>query len=605
MVRAWVPRILKHRISGLLVIGLMLSLTFLTYIGFHPVRGSGPPNQGVAIWTRTEKPSRIGFEAVNGVAVDGAGIYLIGLDVFPGNAEWRIEKRSPGDGSVMWTQVENPSTGPDVPYAIAVDGTGIYIAGYDAIPGDIEWKVEKRSLTTGALIWTQTENPSTGYDIAKAVAVDASGLYVAGYDQFPGDFEWHIEKRSLTTGALMTTFGTAGVIQENPSPRNESPTSVAVDATGLYVSGNDQIPSNYELRIEKRSPTTGAFVTAFGIGGVVTENLSSGDDGASAVAVDGTGVYVVGFDQFPGPNDYEWFIEKHNLSDGSLISSFGSSGVVQENLSSGDDEALSVAVDGTGIYVGGYQTLVAGDDEWRVEKRALGDGVLIWSQTENPSVKYDEAEGIAVDGTGVYVVGYDESLGISNDQWRIEKRNPVLPGLWVVGVPLVQGWNLISLPVVPISTKPSVALATIFPNATVSIIWSFTGSPMPGWKFFNPKLTTGNTLTAIADGMGLWVQMTLPATLYVEGYVIPPAGSPSQYSLVAGWNLVGFKPQPDPTMSETVSTYLAGISGDYNTNNVWLYDNPTGTWIRTTGSTFIPVGEALWVHMTSPASLRP
>ncbi|MGA8905543.1 MAG: hypothetical protein WB661_11120, partial [Candidatus Bathyarchaeia archaeon] len=70
------------------------------------------------------------------------------------------------------------------------------------------------------------------------------------------------------------------------------------------------------------------------------------------------------------------------------------------------------------------------------------------------------------------------------------------------------------------------------------------------------------------------------------------------------WNLIGFKPQP-MVVSETVGTYLSSIIGDYNVNSVWLYDNPTGSWIRATGSTPIPVGEALWVYMTTPATLRP
>ncbi len=235
----------------------------------------------------------------------------------------------------------------------------------------------------------------------------------------------------------------------------------------------------------------------------------------------------------------------------------------------------------------------------------LSDGSVIWSQTEKHSTSdWEDANGVAVDGSGLYVVGDDNIPG--NHEWRIEKRNPVLPGLWVLGIPLVQGWNLISLPVVPVSSAPKVALATVMAAGNVTVVWSYTGTPTPTWKSFNPALTSGNTLTAVTDGMGLWVLMKAAGTLYAEGYVIPPAGSPSQYPLVAGWNLVGFKPIPDPSAPETVGTYLTSLpGGSFDANNVWLYDNPTGVWTRTNSGTSITPGQALWILMLAPAKLAP
>ena len=600
---------MRHRISGLLVIGLMLSLTFLTYTGFHPVRGSGPPNPGVVIWTRTETPPGSGHVAASGVAVDGTGVYVVGFDRTPGNDEWRIEKRSLGDGSVIWTQTEKPSAGQNQARYIAIDATGVYVAGVDNVPGNDEWRIEKRSLTTGAVIWTQTSNPSTGSDDPKGIAVDATGVYVVGRDvatSFP-DWEWRIEKRSLTTGALVTTFGTAGVVQENPStPTTDYADGVAIDASGLYVVGIDDITGSYEWRIEKRNLATGLLITTFGTGGIIREAISSGDDLAYAVAVDGSGMYIAGIDENTSGNYDEWRVEKLALNDGSRVSAFGSSGVVVEHVSSGHDDAYVVCVDGTGVYIAGNDQAASGDKaEWRIEKRNLGDGSPIWSQTEHPSAGDDYSlDGIAVDATGLYVVGADQAPG--DWEWRVEKRNAVLPGLWVVGISLVQGWNLISLPVVPVSSAPKVALATVMTAGNVTIVWSYTGTPSPTWKSFNPALTSGNTLTAITDGMGLWVLMKAPSTLYAEGYVIPPAGSPSQYPLVAGWNLVSFKPIPDPSAPETVGTYLTSIPlSSYQQNSVFIYDNAAGTWTRADSGTVINPGQAFWILMLTPAKLAP
>ncbi len=588
-----------------------MSLTFLTYTGLHPVRGSSPPNQGVAIWTRTETPPGSGYVSASGVAVDGTGVYVVGYDRAPGNDEWRIEKRSLGDGSVIWAQTENPIADQNRARCIAIDASGIYVAGSEALPGpDLEWRIEKRSLTSGAVIWTQTSNPSAGPDYANGIAVDATGVYVAGLDAPDGsDWEWRIEKRSLTTGALVATFGTAGVVQENPSTStSDQAEDVAVDASGLYVIGVDDITGSYEWRIEKRSLTTGALITTFGTGGIVREDPSSSDDFALSIAVDGSGMYVVGFDENTLGNNDEWRVEKRALSDGSLVSAFGSSGVVVEHVSSGDDDAYVVCVDGTGVYIAGDDEAASGGkSEWRIEKHDLTDGSLIWSQTEHPSGAASDDYGlgdIVVDSTGLYVVGYDRAPG--HYEWRIEKRNAVLPGLWVVGISLVQGWNLISLPVVPVSSAPKVALATVMAAGNVTILWAYTGTPSPTWKSFNPALSSGNTLTAVTDGMGLWVLMKAAGTVYVEGYVIPPAGSPSQYSLVAGWNLVGFKPAPDPSASETFGQYLTSIpSSSYQQNSVFIYDNAGGTWTRADSGTTINPGQAFWILMLTPAKLAP
>lgn len=50
-----------------------------------------------------------------------------------------------------------------------------------------------------------------------------------------------------------------------------------------------------------------------------------------------------------------------------------------------------------------------------------------------------------------------------------------------------------------------------------------------------------------------------------------------------------------PTVqNETVGVYLSSINGNYDSNNVWIYDNTNATWIRASGSTQIQPGEALW-----------
>src|SRR5208337_3329505 len=93
----------------------------------------------------------------------------------------------------------HPGTGFNDPSGIVVDASGIYVVGYDSALGGSaqEWRIEKRNRLTGSLTWTITANPST-FAVSASIAVDSSGVYVAG-PFFPqgGTGSGRIEKRSL------------------------------------------------------------------------------------------------------------------------------------------------------------------------------------------------------------------------------------------------------------------------------------------------------------------------------------------------------------------------------------------------------------------------
>jgi outer membrane protein assembly factor BamB len=176
----------------------------------------------------------------------------------------------------------------------------------------------------------------------------------------------------------------------------------------------------------------------------------------------------------------------------------------------------------------------------------------------------------------------------------------------VYQIPLVEGWNLISIPIVPANTAIGTVLGSQIAGGNLTVIWSYQGGV---WKSatLNPIAhTLSGPLTTIQDGVGYWVFMNRADKLFVVGNVFAPLpATPPSYTLSAGWNLVGFKPQPT-VQNETVGQYLTSISGSYDQNNVWIYDNTSGVWIRGTSTTLTP-GEAMWIYVTSPsgATLTP
>jgi|GEM_PF-655773 sugar lactone lactonase YvrE len=166
------------------------------------------------------------------------------------------------------------------------------------------------------------------------------------------------------------------------------------------------------------------------------------------------------------------------------------------------------------------------------------------------------------------------------------------------------GWNLVSLPIAPAQTSIDKLLNPLIQLHELKIVWCYSPTPSPAWSFFTPP--SSGALKTMVDGKGYWVYVNDAVNMTVVGYVIPPASTPPSYSLAAGWNLAGFKPEPT-IQNETIGQYLMSISGSYDQNNVWIYDNAGGAWIRATSSTWVVPGQAMWILVTSPsgATLRP
>ncbi len=384
----------------------------------------------------TSDPS-VSDEAPFDVVVASSAVYVVGSDDSVGpqwRIEKRsllTGALSPsfGAGGVV---TSNPSGGYDVAIAAVSDGTSLYVVGYDMVPSflDYEWRIEKRLLSTGELVadfgtnGAVMVNPCASTDIPSAVVDDGTSLYVVGYDYATGGWRWRIEKRSMTTGALVAGFGTDGVVVTANGGR---PTAAVVQGTSLFVVGLMPALLGDQWRIEKRSLDTGALVTDFGVSGVVSTAPAT-DGHPAAVATDGSSLYVAGYGRENASLDWWWIVEKRDASTGALVTAFGTDGVVSSNPGPGDDEVRAMVLDGSSLYLAGNDQGASGyGSEWRIEKRSLDTGGLVGDfgnggvVTSDPSSSSGEtATAIASDGTAVYAVGIDNSPG--NSRWRIEKR---------------------------------------------------------------------------------------------------------------------------------------------------------------------------------------
>ena len=394
-----------------------------------------------------------GSDAAYAAVNDTSFLYTTGYSGANGN-DWRIEKRNLTDGALVGgfgtsgAIDVNVSASDDRAWGIDQDASYLYVAGQDAsVSGtDTQWRIEKRDKTTGALVsgfgtgGVVQNNPTNGIDTPKEIKVDDTYMYIAGFDN-TGLGAWRIEKRDKTTGALVSGFGTGGAVVLDYEPaENDEIAAMVIDTNNIYVGGFDYSSGttlNSQSRIEKRDKTTGALVSGFGNAGAVVENPYTGNSNSTVddavvhkgLLISGTSLYTAASQGVTFNTDFQWRITKRDLTTGALDTNFGTNGVINVNPSSAIDNPTSIRTDGTALFIGGFdRSQDSGQSQWRIERRDMttgaelnftssGSGVYV----SNPSTGHDELRDLVVTGNNIYGVGYDLVPG--NYQMHIKKMS--------------------------------------------------------------------------------------------------------------------------------------------------------------------------------------
>ncbi len=288
-----------------------------------------------------------------------------------------------GDGNLYI----NPSSGEDQMFTIAIDNDYIYVGGDDSINGtsNTQWRLEKRKKSDGSLVTTfngdgiYQNNPSSGNETIYTMATDNDYIYTAGCSRATdGSSQWRIEKINKTTGLLESSFGTNGVVIENYGNNEDRIYGITLDNNYIYLAGEIGWNNWTALawRIEKRTITTGALASTFGINGIIDEYTSAYLDSPNYMIQSNSYLYIVGYDSITA-GDRQWRIEKRNISNGMFDSGFGVNGIIQENFSTDQDCCEKICVDNDFIYSGGWErSKGGGNEQWRIEKRHIINGGL-------------------------------------------------------------------------------------------------------------------------------------------------------------------------------------------------------------------------------------
>lgn len=240
------------------------------------------------------------------ITLDSSGIYMSGntsgaLDgnTLTGEHDIFVTKYS-YVGTKQWSRQYGASGASTNAYASAVDAGGVYIAGSttgalgnQTLTGSIDYFFVKYSQT-GNMLALRESGVVSKSSIANSIAVDASGVYVAGYTDGGMD-------GNVITGvndAFIVKFNNAGnkvwTNQLGLATKSTSAKALGLDGSGVYVAGY----TNGGLDGNPITGTNDGFITKYSATGVKAWTRQFGvsvvNTDISSINVDASGIYVAG-----------------------------------------------------------------------------------------------------------------------------------------------------------------------------------------------------------------------------------------------------------------------------------------------------------------------
>ncbi len=389
-----------------------------SYSGYATVKYDSDGNQ---LWVARYNGLGVGSHVATAIAVDTDGnVYVTGSSPSATDYDYATVKYD-CDGNQLWVARYNgPANGFNYPTAIAVDPNGnVYVTGYSwggATYGDY---ATVKYDSEGNQLWVARYNgPGNGNDSAQAIALDSGGkVYVTGYSP----------SGPATVGGYATVKYDADgnplwVARYNgPGNLADAARAIALDPGGnVYVTGVSCGVGPFSCRrndyatVKYDSDGNQLWVARY------NGSSSSGDSGASAIALDSAGnVYVT------GESSSQYATVKYD-SDGNQL------WVANGNF--GDGVARAMALDhGGNVYVTGFSR-GGGTDFDYVTVKYDPDGNQLWMARYNgPPNLHDFAQGIALDPDGnVYVTGqsctYFEEVCYGSDFATVKYAEEQLSG---------------------------------------------------------------------------------------------------------------------------------------------------------------------------------
>ena len=341
------------------------------------------------------------------VAVDDSGnVYVTGGSFgSDGSSDYATIKYNAAGQEEWIARYNGPAQGNDVAAALAIDASGsVYVTGSSVDPAGFPDYVTIKYSSNGQEQWLARYNgPDAFFDEATAIAVDSSGnVYVTGssYDS------------DSTSDYATIKYDSAGQEQwvaryDAPGQSSDDPSAMAVDSAGaVYVTGASSLakgaPTDYAT-VKYDADGQEQWVARY-------DGPGASDEKATAIAVDSSAnVYVTGA-SVGATTSYDYATIKYDATgQEQWVARY-------DGATEFGDFATAMAVDGSGVYVtgaGGGSAL--GQDYTTIKYNSAGQEQWVASY-DGPGDADDYATAIVTDGSGnAYVTGASVGIGTGYD----------------------------------------------------------------------------------------------------------------------------------------------------------------------------------------------
>ncbi len=352
------------------------------------------------------------------IAADSTGVYVTGntTGALPGQTAVNIQqdgflrKYDPA-GNELWTREFAVNSRPFTAFGVAVDSTGVYVAGKTELGTSLSvasMAVVLKYDANGNLIWTRQYGSSPTGEIARAITTSGGDIYVAGQA-----LSAQIVSGGVVTLRKLDKDGNEVWKSQFSPVFNMTVWGVAADSTGAYLAGQtvnalpgETFHGNVDGWIIKYD-SSGKLAWSHEFGEPFTDRVYGLSAGGSGIYVVGSTSGVLGIQPLPA-FDIDAFVRKYDAN-GNYI-------WTQQFGTIDREEAFSAIADDTGVDVVGWARsgldikTLGGADAFVRRYDAIGNP--LWT-FQTGSTNDDYGYGIALDADGsIYVGGYTDRNSI-------------------------------------------------------------------------------------------------------------------------------------------------------------------------------------------------
>jgi hypothetical protein len=361
------------------------------------VKLCGP--DGHEVWRNASACAGQGFSAI-AVVVDAGGSPILSGGVRkPGRLlAYAATKLAGINGADVWcTPIGEASLGVGAALALRLDDGGVLVAGttLGIGSGQGDFTVVRLDSDTGAQSWrTVIDGTATASDdraLGVAVAPDGDIVSVGEIKNHDTSRDFAVFKFAGDDGAVRWKYEANGTASDSI----DRALAVAVDSSSDVIAAGlteNQVTGD-DLTVIKLSGATGAARWA-----QVIKGDANGSDFALAVAIDAHGDAFIAGSIYSADTGSDFVVLKMSGETGAELWRYSVDGGAR-----GIDEALSIAVDGSGdVFAAGITESSDSGLDFAVVKLSGKDGTELWRQSINGTfaASGDEAFAVAIDSTG-------------------------------------------------------------------------------------------------------------------------------------------------------------------------------------------------------------